>query len=91
MGKRKRKTKLQKPASLAEHLRSNQLWKKPVAKDGSCLFRAVAEQARFVVVVFSSFSPLVSRINWKMYVVPLCRWDSAKSRILKYATGARTT
>ena len=44
MGKRKRKTKLQKPASLAEHLRSNQLWKKPVAKDGSCLFRAVAEQ-----------------------------------------------
>lgn len=27
-----------------EHLRKNRLYRKKIAKDGSCLFRAVAEQ-----------------------------------------------
>lgn len=54
MGKKKLKSK--KPASLAEHLSKNKLWKKPIAKDGSCLFRAIAEQAS-----------LFSRFNWSLY------------------------
>ena len=66
MGRGKKKPESKKPVSLTEHLSLNSLWKKSIAKDGSCLFRAVAEQAR--LYFFSPLSsPLVSCINWNLY------------------------
>ena len=37
--------------TLDKFLGSKNLWRKPIAKDGSCLFRAVAEQVCFFVHV----------------------------------------
>ena len=49
MGKKARRSRIIPPkttyrVSLDEFLSQKQLWRKSIAKDGSCLFRAVAEQ-----------------------------------------------
>lgn len=38
-----------------EYLRANGLYRRKIAKDGSCLFRAVAEQVRLVFCVEFNF------------------------------------
>ena len=43
-GKRPKITARTFEESLDTFLSHKQLWRKPIAKDGSCLFRAVAEQ-----------------------------------------------
>lgn len=48
MGRKGPKTKTYNhlQVTLDKILGSKSLWRKPIAKDGSCLFRAVAEQVR---------------------------------------------
>ncbi len=44
MGRKDRRAKYMFQGSLEKFLTKKELWRKPIAKDGSCLFRAVAEQ-----------------------------------------------
>lgn len=44
-------------AAMDEFLKRHHLYRKPIAKDGSCLFRAVSEQVRIKL----EFSPSVIR------------------------------
>lgn len=37
-----------------EYLRSLGFYRKKIAKDGSCLFRAVAEQVRRLILIFTT-------------------------------------
>lgn len=46
MGRKDKRLKFMFQGSLEKFLAQKQLWRKQIAKDGSCLFRAVAEQVR---------------------------------------------
>lgn len=46
--------KSQSQSELDRFLEGKNLWRKHIAKDGSCLFRAVAEQVRHCAVFYST-------------------------------------
>ena len=57
--------------AMEENLATLGLWRKPIAKDGSCLFRAVSEQVNDNSLSYRQHNE-PTRINWSFVYHRLC-------------------